>query len=162
MDTKAMMTAIDKAISSVTRRYGWNLQPADAGDIRGDACVKVLERYTEDRGEIAGFAFTVARTVALDWLRNRGHKRIGADSVALVTSDDDGNSVSLDLVSSTPTPFQALVAKRRDAEVTRALGNLSDDERAACLDAEGSRTVAERVRKTRAIAKLQEDVKATA
>ena len=158
MITAAILKGMNATIRATAARYGWQITESDLADVAQDACVKVLESYNPERGEVGALATVAARTCAVDFLRNRGHKRIGAEDTSLVGRDDDsGEVVSLDLADHAPTPLQALIMARRDAAITRALANLSDAERDVLLS-EATMTGAERIRRMRAIDKVQDEI----
>lgn len=158
-DATEMMKSAKRAVLTTCARTGFRASESDVQDICSAAYVKVLESFQADKGDIGGYTYRIACNEAVDFLRNTGHRRIGADTVSLVTEDSEGGETELDLVSCFPTPYQALVASRRDAAVTVALASLTESERESLLgDDDQPDTSAIRVRRHRAIAKVQEDV----
>lgn len=172
--------SIKLAISKVLGSLSY-VSNADRADVAQIAWIKFLEGFNPTRAMLedavmpeatakgsstftrsahGAFAYRAACNAAIDFLRSRKGARLDSRFVSTdAPMGEDGDTVGSILPDRTPTPIQALIAKRRNAAVLEAILQLSDDEQASLIsDDEGPRPVAERVRKTRAIAKIQESV----
>lgn len=183
-ETGTILDAINNGIAVFQRGIAFRISDSDRDDIRQNAFLKVCTGYNPVRGmlsqasgsdisdthngtthtnsSLGAFAYRVAQNVAVDFMRGRKGSRLDGRFVSTeATMGDDGDTFGSILPDHTPNPRDLLAMKRRQIAADAALASLSDDERQSMLsDDERPATGAERIRKMRAIGKIQETVKA--
>ena len=162
-DASQMLTSARKAISKVGGTFR-SFTRDEADDLVQTAIVKAIESYDASKGTPGACAYIVARTVATDYLRGRtyagGNKVAGLSSDGS-TSDEDGDSVALDLPDHVPSALDLLISGERTLSVADALAELTAPQREAVradLADERILTGAERIAKMRAVESIQESV----
>lgn len=105
--------------------------PADAMDVSQDAFLKAYTSLGTFRGgsRFSVWLYRLTYNQCLDFLRKQRREPV----VSLTVEDGNGASEELDLVSSAPTPEQALERKEQLAAVAAALEQLSEDHRSILL-----------------------------
>lgn len=152
---KLVIDAAERACAAANAR-GARLSKSDIADISQDVFIKVAESWSADRGDLAGFAYIVARNASVDGMRKR--TRTGETSLDAEHGDDDSTTLHSMLPSRVLNPRDALIAKRRAESARAAVANLSESAQDA-LDAaadDATMSGAQRVAKMRAIDALQE------
>lgn len=135
---EAMMRGDQTAMSTLYDRYAPGVlglalritrEQADAEDVVVDTFAQVwreASRFENQRGSVAAWLATIARSRALDLLRSRGRRRRlndAAEAEASVSAPAMGTVA--------PSPMSALLADERTRRVQTALATLPASQRAA-------------------------------
>jgi RNA polymerase sigma-70 factor (ECF subfamily) len=129
-DSAALETLYDRhsaAVLAVTKRVLG--EPADAEDAVLDVFLQVWERadrYERGRSGALAFLMTLARSRAIDRLRERQRRR-----ARLVAPGDEQLLDGLDAQLGDPTPLQVTLSAERRARVQSALARLDPAVRSA-------------------------------
>jgi DNA-directed RNA polymerase specialized sigma24 family protein len=155
VQAKVVIASAERACANLNAKGG-RYNASDIADIAQETFLKVAATWDASRGDLAGYAYIVARNLTLDGLRTRARR--GEASLDATSGDDSPTTLHSIIPDHAPNPRDALIMKRRVDAARAAVANLSKSAQSAldiaCDDE--SMSGAERQAKRRAIEALQE------
>lgn len=164
MFTKAqaseILVAARKGVSSVAGSFGRSFGKADMADLVAETAIRTLERFDASKGTVGGLAYTVARSVATDFLRGR-QSAGGSKESALPTDGETGEI--LDIPDECESALDALVGREKSlgqsADLKLMLEALTPAQRKVLEDeTDGPESGGDRVARCRALKTLRDMV----
>ena len=126
---EALVKKYEKNVYNLALRMTGNSE--DAADMAQEAFIKAYNSLTSFRGDskFSVWLYRIVSNVCLDFLRSRSRKQ----TVSLLTENDDGEEVELDIADETHSPEKLLDRSLTRDAVRRGLAALPPDHREILL-----------------------------
>ena len=126
---EALVKKYEKNVYNLALRMTGNSE--DAADMAQEAFIKAYNSLTTFRGDskFSVWLYRIVSNVCLDFLRSRSRKQ----TVSLLTENDDGEEVELDIADETHSPEKLLDRSLTRDAVRRGLAALPPDHREILL-----------------------------